>query len=166
MKIILHCHNFNRDSPIKDLDFLAYFTEKDNIQDMLEAQAFLTLHWFLDGFVLIQFDQMVGMTRSWGEETMCRSETLKYLLIDYAKEKDISKAVQNFQNLWDTKQKQDEDKNSSPADWTMLLAVAATHFPRRKVSTSTMTVWLQPLLPWSIDSATHKRGVRTWKWSK
>lgn len=62
MKIPLCRHHFNGEEPIIDLFFLVFFTSEANIQEMLEAHAFVTLPSFLEGFALGHSDAVAGMT--------------------------------------------------------------------------------------------------------
>lgn len=69
---------------------------------MSEVQAFKSFPLFQEGFVLSQYDAMVGMTPSTEGGIACWPKAVKYFLTNYAKARDNTKAVQD---LWDTNRK-------------------------------------------------------------
>lgn len=93
MEIPLRRYHYDGDDPIRILDFLAHFTQKDNIQEISETQAFATLPLFLNGFALIQYDAMAGMKTSVEGGITCWFEAVLYLLNNYAQAKVTTKAV-------------------------------------------------------------------------
>lgn len=80
---------------------------------MLEAQAFVTLQSFLEGFARIQYDATVSMTPLTDGGPTCLPKAVKYLLTNYAQDKDSKKVVQEFR---DTKQKPEKAEKQFPAE--------------------------------------------------
>lgn len=64
MEISIKRHLFIAENPIRFLDFLARFTRETYIQEMSEAQAFVTIPSCLQGFAFSRYDAMAGLTPS------------------------------------------------------------------------------------------------------
>lgn len=99
MDIKLSAHHFSGEDPIMVLDFLARFTREANIQEMSEAQAFLTLPSFLSGMARLQFEAGTELEDADGEGVTCWPEAVQYLLRNYAMSNHISAAVNDLRSI-------------------------------------------------------------------
>lgn len=84
MEVPLPRYSLNREYPIIVPDFLARSTREATIQEMLEAQVFVTLPSTLEGFAFSQNDGTVSKTLSTERGFTYCDKTLQYLLTSYA----------------------------------------------------------------------------------
>ena len=99
MDIKLKQHHFTGEDPIMVLDFLARFVREANIQEMSEAQAFLALPHFLDGFAKSQYEAGVELVKPRLGGVSSWPESVQYLLRNYAQSGHISSAISDLRAI-------------------------------------------------------------------
>ena len=99
MDLKMKAHHFDGNDPIRVLDFLARLKREFNIQEMSEAQAFVELPSFFDGYGKSQYE--AGVERTLPEEGGVESwpEAVQYLLRNYAQNKHISAAIADLREV-------------------------------------------------------------------
>jgi len=99
LDIKLNQQHFSGDDFILILEFLTRFVREANINEMSEAQAYLDLPSFLQGFALSQFESVADTAYADDGGVTCWPEAVKYLLRSYATSNAVREAVLSLRDL-------------------------------------------------------------------
>lgn len=99
MEITLRKQMFSGTDGILVLNFLACFVREANILEMSEAQAYLALPQFLQGFALSQFEAVRDSSAGGDGGVRCWPEAVQYLLRSYATSNEIQRAMMDLRNV-------------------------------------------------------------------
>lgn len=84
MELPLKEHNFSGNGPSLVLHFLSRIVKEANIHDMSEAQAFIALPSFLEGFYLSEYDDAISFATQKNVRISSRPDMYQHLLQRYA----------------------------------------------------------------------------------
>ena len=109
LELTMQRHRFSGEDPILVLDFLNKMVDEANTLGMSEAQAYLSLPYFLSGSAESQFRAVRTASTSSHGGISCWPEAVQYLLRTYATPAAIRDAIQN---LRETRQKPGETETA------------------------------------------------------